>query len=92
MPTQVQEIRLYLRSFFNHQVGLEELPGIFLIKVTRSEYSGNTGRLNRNLCYVEIYPAAQKILLSLKGISSFAGNFVVMGMKQKLIWFNLQRD
>ena len=31
-------------------------------------------------------------LLSLKGISSFAGDFVLIWMKQRLIWFNLQRD
>ena len=34
----------------------------------------------------------KKTLLSLKGISSFAGNFVLIWMKQRLIWFNLQRD
>ena len=28
----------------------------------------------------------------LKGISSFAGDFVLIWMKQRLIWFNLQRD
>ena len=31
-------------------------------------------------------------LLSLKGISSFAGNFVLILIKQRLVWFNLQRD
>ena len=31
-------------------------------------------------------------LLSLKGISSFAGDFVLISMKQRLVWFNLQRD
>ena len=30
-------------------------------------------------------------LLFLKGISSFAGDFVLIWMKQRLIWFNLQR-
>ena len=34
----------------------------------------------------------KKKLLSLKGISSFAGDFVLIWMKQRLIWFNLQRD
>ena len=29
---------------------------------------------------------------SKKGISSFAGDFVLIWMKQRLIWFNLQRD
>ena len=28
----------------------------------------------------------------MKGISSVAGNFVLIWMKQRLIWFNLQRD
>ena len=27
-----------------------------------------------------------------EGISSFAGDFVLIWMKQRLIWFNLQRD
>ena len=31
-------------------------------------------------------------MLSLKGISSFAGDFVLIWKKQRLIWFNLQRD
>ena len=31
-------------------------------------------------------------MLSLKGISSFAGDFVLIWIKQRLIWFNLQRD
>ena len=36
---------------------------------------------------------SKKILLSLKGISRwFAGDFVLIWMKQTLIWFNLQRD
>ena len=35
---------------------------------------------------------SKRTLLSLKGISSFAGNFVLIWMKQRLIWFNLQRD
>ena len=34
----------------------------------------------------------KKTVLSLKGISSFAGDFVLIWMKQRLIWFNLQRD
>ena len=54
------------------------------------------------MSYVEIYQAAQntgddlkkktKTVASLKGISSFAGDFVLIRMKQRLIWFNLQRD
>ena len=35
---------------------------------------------------------SKKTVLSLKGISSFAGDFVLIWMKQRLIWFNLQRD
>ena len=31
-------------------------------------------------------------MLSLKGISSFAGDFVLIWIKQRLVWFNLQRD
>ena len=34
----------------------------------------------------------KKTVLSLKGKSSFAGDFVLISMKQRLIWFNLQRD
>ena len=34
----------------------------------------------------------KKTVFSLKGIGSFAGGFVLIWMKQKLIWFNLQRD
>ena len=35
---------------------------------------------------------SKKALLSLKGINSFAGDFVLIWMKQRLVWFNLQRD
>ena len=34
----------------------------------------------------------QKDVALLKGIISFAGNFVLIWMKQTLIWFNLQKD
>ena len=34
----------------------------------------------------------KKTLLSLKGISSFAGDFLLIWIKQTLIWFNFQRD
>ena len=34
----------------------------------------------------------KKKLLSLKGNKQFAGNFVLIWMKQRLIWFNLQKD
>ena len=34
----------------------------------------------------------KKKALSLKGISSFAGDFVLIWMKQRLIWFSLQRN
>ena len=33
-----------------------------------------------------------KTVLSPKGINSFSGDFVLIWMKQRLIWFNLQRD
>ena len=35
---------------------------------------------------------SKKTVFSLKVISSFRGNFVIIWMKQRLIWFNLQRD
>ena len=35
---------------------------------------------------------SKKTLLSLKGNKLFAGEFVLIWMKQMLIWFNLQRD
>ena len=34
---------------------------------------------------------SKKTLLSLKGVSSVTGNFVLIWMEQRLIWFNLQR-
>ena len=58
------------------------------------------GRLNRNL-YVMLKlterpkttgMTSKKTLLSLKGTSSFAGDLVLIWMKQRLIWLNLQRD
>ena len=35
---------------------------------------------------------SKKKVLSLKGVRSFAGDCVIIWMKQRLIWFNLQRD
>ena len=35
---------------------------------------------------------SKKTVLSLKGIRSFAGDFVLICRKQRLMWFNLQRD
>ena len=35
---------------------------------------------------------SKKTLLSLKGIKLFPGDFVLIWMKETLIWFNLQRD
>ena len=35
---------------------------------------------------------SKKTVLSLKRISTFAGDFVLIWMKQRLIWFNLQRN
>ena len=44
----------------------------------------------------EIYIAAQNtgddFIAFPEGISSFAGDFVLIWMKQRLVWFNLQRD
>ena len=68
--------------------------------VTRNGQPGNTGRLNRNLYVMLKFTkgprtpgmTSKKTLLSLKGISSFAGDFVLIWVKQRLIWFNLQRD
>ena len=71
-----------------------------LIIVTRNGYSGNTAHLNRNL-YVMLklneWPktpgmTSKKTMLSLKEISSFAGDFALIWMNQRVIWFNLQRD
>ena len=74
-------------------------PGI--TTATRNGQSGNTGCLDKNL-YVMLkfteqlktpgMTSKKKTVLSLKGISSFAGDFVLIWMKQRLIWFNLQRD
>ena len=70
------------------------------LQVTRNGQSGNTGRLNRNL-YVMLKlterpktpgMTSKKKVLSLKGVRSFAGDCVIIWMKQRLIWFNLQRD
>ena len=36
--------------------------------------------------------ASKETALSLKGISRFAGDFVLIWMKQRLRWFNLQRN
>ena len=36
--------------------------------------------------------ALKKTVLSLRGISSLAGDFELTWTKQRLIWFNLQRD
>ena len=68
--------------------------------VTRNGWSGNTGRLNTNLYVMLKFTerpktpgmTSKKTVLSLKGISSFAGDFVLIWMKQRLIWFSLQRD
>ena len=52
--------------------------------------------LTRNLCYVEIYRAAQTHRGSLKktlnGISYLQEIFALIWMKKTLIWSNLQRN
>ena len=68
--------------------------------VTRNGLSGNTGRLNRNLYVMLKFTERPKApgMTSKKGIAFregnklFAGDFVLVWMKQTLIWFNLQRD
>ena len=58
------------------------------------------GRLNRNICYVEIYRAAQntgdgfkkKNIAFPEGNKLLADDFVLIWIKQALIWFDLQRD
>ena len=73
---------------------------IHLVIVIRNGQSGNTNRLNRNL-YVMLkfteWPktpgiTSKKTWLSLKGISCLQVTFVLIWMKQTLIWFNFQRD
>ena len=54
----------------------------------------------KSICYVEIYRAARntrddfkkKTIALPEGNKLFAGDFVLIWMKQTLIWFNLQRD
>ena len=68
--------------------------------VTRNRLSGNRDRLNRNLYFILKFTerpktpgtASKKTVLSLKEISSFEGNFALIWMNKRLIWFNLQRD
>ena len=70
------------------------------IIVTRNGYSGNMGRLNRNLHVMLKFTerpktpgiTSKKTWLSLKGVSWLQVIFVLIWMKQTLIWFNLQRD
>ena len=58
------------------------------------------GRLNRNLHVMLKFTqrpktprmTSQKTLLSLKGINCLQVIFVLIWIKQSLIWFNLQRD
>ena len=77
-------------------------------KVTRTmPMAGRNGKIvwkhglsqQKSLCYVETYQAPQntgyhfkKTWLSLKGISYLQVIFVLIWMKQTLIWFNIQRD
>ena len=61
--------------------------------VTRNGLPGNTGRLNRNLYTMLKFTEQPKHRGWLqKEKNSFAGGFVLIWMKQRLIWFNLQRD
>ena len=62
--------------------------------------SGSTGCLNRNLCLVLKFTERPKTpgMTSKKNIAFpkanklFAGDFVLIWMKQTLIWFSLQKD
>ena len=62
--------------------------------------SRNTGSLNRNLYVMLKFTerpkspriTSKKTWLSLKGISYLQVTFVLIWMKQSLIWFNLRRD
>ena len=65
-----------------------------------NEQSGNTDRLYRNLhvmlkfteCPKTPRITSKKTWLSLKRISCVQVTFMLIWMKQTLIWFNLQRD
>ena len=68
-----------------------------IIIVTRKAQSRNTGRLNTNLYVMLKFTEQPKTpgmtsKKSAQEISSFAEDFVLIWMKQRLIWFNLQRD
>ena len=68
--------------------------------VTRNGQSGNTGLLKINFYVMLKFTerpktggmTSKKKFLSLKEMSSFAADFVLIWMKQRLIWFNLQRN
>ena len=64
-----------LESVFN-ELTIPNKPN-FIVHATivrRNRQSGNTSHLNRNLCYVEIYWAAQNIAFP-EGNKLFAGDF-----------------
>ena len=70
------------------------------IIVIRNRQSGNMGRLNTNLYLMLKFTerlktpgmASKKNIAFPEGNKLFAGDFVLIWMKQTLIWFNLQRD
>ena len=66
---------------------------------SRKKRKDSLETLSRNLCYVDIYRApkspgitSKKPWVSLKGISRLQVIFVLIWMKQTLIWLSLQRD
>ena len=75
----------------------DKIPGCII--VTRNGQFGDTGCLNRNLYAMLKFTERSKTpemtqkhtLLSLTLQGNFAGDFVLIWMKQRLIWFNLQR-
>ena len=88
--------QIFVKLFFSSSNLARQCGNI----VTRNRQSGKTGCLNRNLYVMlkfaewpkTLWMTSNKIVLFLKGISSFAGDFEQIWIKQKLIWFNLQSD
>ena len=83
----------------NLKTSLDAECGVGDLVITWSQETENTGRLNRNLyvmCKFSERPKTPGITskntwLSLRGISCLQVIFVLIWMKQTLIWFNLQR-
>ena len=66
--------------------------GVALTIAIRNRQSGNTGRLDRNLYVMLKFTKWPKTPgMTSKITLLFAGDFVLIWMKQVLIWWNLQR-